>query len=139
MPGCLSRRHADPNAYPTGGQAAASAVDQISLYIAAALAAGGSGGAASREARRRDHSSEATGGAAASTGVTTVADDGGGCPTGEAAAPIIRGGAAGRAEAQQRISSIAVVALAQASGDCDIEDVLVPDIFTDDSASSEWL
>ena len=133
MPGCLSGRHADSAARPTGGTAATSSVDSISLMIAAALTAGGGDGEASGSAR----GGMACSGAASKR--VKWADDSGDSLVQEAAAPVVRGGAAGRAEEQQRISSIAVVALAQAMGECDIGDVLVPDVYTDDTTSSGWL
>ena len=48
----------------------------------------------------------------------------------EFAVPVLRGGAAGRSEGKQRISSVAVTALAQLVEDAHIEDVLVPDVCT---------
>ena len=55
--------------------------------------------------------------------------------------PVLRGGAAGRSEGKQRISSVAVTALAQLVEDAHIEDVLVPDVCTvagEETGDSAW-
>ena len=59
----------------------------------------------------------------------------------EFAVPVLRGGAAGRSEGKQRISSVAVTALAQLVEDAHIEDVLVPDVCTvagEETGDSAW-
>ena len=55
--------------------------------------------------------------------------------------PLLRGGAAGRSEGKQRISSIAVAALAHLVDDAQITDVLVPDVCTvagEETGDSAW-
>jgi hypothetical protein len=55
--------------------------------------------------------------------------------------PVLRGGAAGRSEGKQRISSVAVTALAQLVEDLHIEDVLVHDHFMvagEETGDSAW-
>ena len=55
--------------------------------------------------------------------------------------PLLRGGAAGRSESKQRISSIAVATLAQLVDDAQITDVLVPDVCSvagEETGDSAW-
>ena len=98
----------------------------VALGVRSALAAG----CGSADARlEQDANASAVVCAISFGGASESSKDASGTHEREYTVPVIRGGAAGRSEGKQRISSVAVTALAQLVEDSHIDDVLVPDQF----------
>ena len=110
----------------------------VALGVRSALAAG----SGSAEARlEQDTNAPAVVCAISFGGASEASKGASGTHEREYTVPVIRGGAAGRSEGRQRISSVAVTALAQLVEDSHIDDVLVPDQFMvagEETGDSAW-